>query len=400
MKIQNLAIIFTIIVIPIALVLSLLMSNRAATVRAESYYNTSLAIATRDGIKALEYNSYDNRFLAIADTIVRDAKATINTFLNSLAMNLGLGDSGMDALKPYIPAVAYVLYDGYYVYTPDIVEDKESGRDVLEHSLKPFIYYTKEYRAGSKRVIINYTLDNFITAHIYSSPGQYESLIGYIVDTNKVNVTPRPSLDPKEPYNPLSCNVYISNIEITVPKAKEFYWRAYKFTSIMKHYGPLSYKDDDGVTHSFHDLFDSSDPGSNFDTERINTIKDTLQSTLNATIGNYNSISEGFGKGGLYNFKMPVLKPTEWDIVLSNISLITFFQGVNIGSKYYNGYKIASSFANSYFTPDSELCFADNNRRLHRIDCPELNEPITDSGKYLNMSAKMLLERKNSYNYR
>lgn len=402
MKLQNIAIVFVIIIIPISLILSLMLSNGLEAAKRETYYDTALSTATRDGIKALEYNSYASQFLAIADTAVRDAKATVNTFLNSFAMNLGLGDSQLSSLKTYIPAAAYIMYDGFYVYTPDIIVG-EGGRDILEHSLKPYIYYSKEYyNIGNIRMVVNYTLDNFINVYIYDSsklsgtkqtadPDRYKYMSGYIfpIDTpNGIQMSP----------------LKYKGIEITNSDAVEFYTKAYNFTRDMRAYGMTwNYKYkvevEDPANPGGTILEDRTEVVNNlfqdyteFDTQRVLTIRDTIQSTLNAAIGNYNAVSGAFGT--TYNFKMPVLKPTEWEIALSNLSLIAFCQGINMGSKYYNSYSIASSFSNSYYTTPDELCFVGDDDILHKIDCEHLDisggGTIRDGGKYLEMDRKML----------
>ena len=410
MKLQNLSVIFSIIVIPIILVMTLMMTNKLNDMKMEIAYNTALYTATRDGIKALEYNSQDNRFKALADTIVRDAKATVNTFINSLAMNLGLGDSGVESLKPYIPAIAYIMYDGYYIYTPDIAEKDNPALPgeklaVLEHSLKPYSYYTKEYRTNDgKRVVINYTLDNFVKVYIYRGTADYnKGEFGYIM-----SVHPTKGIY----YDNMSNIVKYKNIEITDAVAKDFYIKAYNFTKKMQDLGPLTYtyvkthdNNENGIieealgevtylTSTINGLFNITEEESIFEAERYTVLKDTLQSSLNTAIGNYNLISQA--TGSLYNFKMPVLSDTDWDTALSNFSMITFLQGINIGNKYYNNYAVTASFSNSYYVPENEMCFVQANV-LHKIDCQHLTISPTIYGKYFDLANE--LEVDNSYKY-
>ena len=76
MKLQQLSVIFIIIILPIAIVLDV---------------NTS-----RD----------------------RDINATVNSFFNSLASGFSSSGYTKNDLKDYIPAMLFTLYDGYYVYGP------------------------------------------------------------------------------------------------------------------------------------------------------------------------------------------------------------------------------------------------------------------------------------------
>ena len=43
---------------------------------------------------------------------------------------------------------------------------------------------------------------------------------------------------------------------------------------------------------------------------------------------------------------MPKLKDEDWDKIMNNISVISFFQGANIGGKLYNGYSVITNTMN------------------------------------------------------
>lgn len=80
---------------------------------------------------------------------------------------------------------------------------------------------------------------------------------------------------------------------------------------------------------------------SNFNTHRIDVIKNSIETNLSVAISNFNNYS-----GVETNFQMPKLKDSDWDKIMDNISIISFFQGANIGGKVYNGYSIITNTKN------------------------------------------------------
>ena len=183
MKIQSLAIIFIIIIMPITIVLSQYIDNRITTEVTELEYNTRLLNSTYDSIKAYQINTINNSFGDITNSKISDIEAAIMTFYNSLANNFNFTGNKADVMKEYIPAVAFTLYDGYYIYSPFTniltgvdIEKKEDGIPTeyddtysqphkITNGLKPYIYYSARYvdELNNWDFIITYTLDNYIT---------------------------------------------------------------------------------------------------------------------------------------------------------------------------------------------------------------------------------------------
>src|SRR5574344_2708779 len=115
MKIQHLAVIFIIIILPISLVLSLYTGNLIKVSNKESSYDALLLNSTYDAIRAYQMNTLNNNYAGVSDSKVRDINASTNSFFNSLAIGLSSSGYGKDELKTYVPAMLYTLYDGYYV---------------------------------------------------------------------------------------------------------------------------------------------------------------------------------------------------------------------------------------------------------------------------------------------
>lgn len=244
MKLQNLAVIFIIVMLPLILVLSYYINLQQETMLMQTDYDEKLISSTKESIEALEINTveWNGSYSDIADSKRRDVLASINTFTTSLSNNLGVTGTSKEYILNYIPAIAYTLYDGYYIYAPTYVSKTltndngiqlyyyddngpilttGSTREVkgeivagkvtyVPKNKETFVqvdgkdyYYTldatkaeKEYKHTLKNyitysetigdVVVNYTLDNYV--RIYSSKANKEAE-GYLVYFNDTTTT-------------------------------------------------------------------------------------------------------------------------------------------------------------------------------------------------------------------
>ena len=185
MKIQGLAVIFAIIIIPISLVISTYVQSQVDTITLQTSYDTKLDNATHDAVKAFQLNEINSNTQNVDTEKIRDIEASINTFYNSLATSLGTSGFSEDELSRYIPALVYTLYDGYYIYAP--FQNISNPNASFENGLKPYIYYSARYQKGSTDIVVNYTLDNYIT--IYGNVGgNYVTRSGYLINPDDVVV--------------------------------------------------------------------------------------------------------------------------------------------------------------------------------------------------------------------
>ena len=214
MKIQSLAIILVIIVLPITLIVTAYTNIQIDTISRQTIMATKLKDATYDAISAFELNTIDNDYSTVSDSMRRDINAAVETFMKSIASNIGISGATSETIKPYIPALVFTLYDGYYIYAPSFNYSKVSKNDKnnvtsgyviqegenainseqvaqivtssknnakYEHVLKPYIYYTVRYVTGTDTdVVVNYSLDNYIV--VYGKvKGEAVSRAGYLV---------------------------------------------------------------------------------------------------------------------------------------------------------------------------------------------------------------------------
>lgn len=208
MKLQNMTVIFIIIMIPIIIVTSYYIGLQIKTITMQKDYTVKLQTAAKDSIQALEINTveWNSASSNLADSKRRDVLASINTFTTSLANNMGIGGAGRGRIQTYIPAIVYTMYDGYYIYSASLMQDQdttekdENGNDVdygrtqfdennkikyketssYQYILKPYSPYSARYASGNTNITVNYTLDNYI--RVYGTVnGEYQAKEGYLV---------------------------------------------------------------------------------------------------------------------------------------------------------------------------------------------------------------------------
>ena len=109
--------------------------------------------------------------------------------------------------------------------------------------------------------------------------------------------------------------------------------KSYVFTKWARGLGITA---DDGTS-----IFaDEEDKESGFDLERRRVIQNSLTTNLSQAIANYDNNSTN-------NYRLPKLTESDWDQILTNVSVITFVQGMPLGLKTYNDYAIATSSYNA-----------------------------------------------------
>ena len=118
MKIQSLAIMFIILILPISMILASYTQSRVTTISLQSKYDSKLKDATYDALKAYQINSLNNDTADYTNSKMRDINASVNTFFNSIATGFSTAGYTKETLQNYVPAVVYTMYDGYYIYSP------------------------------------------------------------------------------------------------------------------------------------------------------------------------------------------------------------------------------------------------------------------------------------------
>ena len=396
MKLQNMAIIFIIIILPISIVLSAYVKNEIKIIDMQNKYDEILISSTYDAVKALKINTNNNDFNSIDDVLRRDIKASVNTFIDSLASGLGVPNYAKESTKTHIPAVVYTLYDGFYIYSS--TKELTTGSQ-YKHILKPRIYYSMKYDlSNNKYAIIQYTLDNYITVYLVDRDTT-DQMQGYLVDLSKIDNVKLDNNNTYSNFTQIGENEKITSLEynneiiIDDEDALEYYKNAINFTiwvneklngienGMARKIGSDDTYDDFKNQHvkflNFNSNNDPEDSTSAFNVHRLEVIRLSIQDNLNSAFVSYNSNSQTLGS--IYNFKMPLFTAIEWERICQKPTVITFLQGFPLGNKYYNGYSIVSCNKinlKNYINKDEIYYLNENDNSddnyYHKIDCPTL----------------------------
>lgn len=421
MKLQHLTVIFVAIMLPIALIVSAYTQTQVDTLILQGKYDAKLMDAAYDAIKAFDMNTTSNSISNVADTLRADINAAITTFMNSLASSLGVPGNSNIFVKPYVPAILFTLYDGYYIYAPTL---KNTGG--YEYTLQPYNYYSVRYKQGGINVVINYTLDNYIAVYGYIN-GTYYTKSGYLIDPGfsedystseviyehvpvaqlngekveevkikEVNVAAEEFNKATEPNGRF---LYERNetYYIDPESADKYYDDAKDFTEWVKNkLGVLKassavrnnskieeFNEDDYYIFDIGLNNNPDDITSRFNEHRTKVIKNAVQNNLNYVITAYAN-SAGANEDTVYNFRLPEIDADEWDIIASNICIVPFVQGMPCGTRFFNNYAIVQSTTNKFFTDPSNIYYVvEGDEYYHRIDCPYMkSENITGFSAY------------------
>lgn len=200
MKLQHLAVIFVIIIVPISLVMASYIQNQIDAIKLQTSYDNSLINATYDAVKAFQINTTNNKYSSISDSKIRDIEASVNTFYNSLNTSMDDYAQSSEDLKLYVPALLFTLYDGYYIYTSydnvySTIGEEENEKVSInldgnnyQNGLKPYVYYSAKYKLDNGNIIVvNYTLDNEITVYgDFGGTDGYVTKSGYLINPDLV----------------------------------------------------------------------------------------------------------------------------------------------------------------------------------------------------------------------
>ena len=391
MKLQNLLIIFIVIALPVLLILQAYMGYQVDTVLLRAKYDSRLLGSTYDAVEAFQLNTTKNKYSTVSDSLIRDIEASINTFSTAFSTAIRKTGASKGDVMSYVPAIVYTLYDGFYIYTPITTLDA-SNNITIETELKPYIYYTRKYENGlNKSLIINYSLDNYVTVYVYDKLEKtYTSKAGYL------EVLANSSLENGLYVTTTGDNtkVYYNTKEIdktealTINKngnglttedssdAYNYYKEAYEFSKwyndlIKTIFGVGS----DNYKKLYIDSNNSALPyeSSAFNQEKEDVIKESINDNLIQSL-------EINRKRLSIEFKMPKFTEIDWDKIYHNICMITFMQGMPLGTSAYNNYVIVPSTENKQYVDEQTIYYigyggtgtneADN--CYHRIGCEHL----------------------------
>ena len=87
MKIQNVAVLFVIIILPISMLLSEYVGNQINTLNLQISYDTKLNNATYDALKTFQLNTLNSDTSDLVNSKLTDIEASASIFFRSIANN-------------------------------------------------------------------------------------------------------------------------------------------------------------------------------------------------------------------------------------------------------------------------------------------------------------------------
>ena len=116
------------------------------------------------------------------------------------------------------------------------------------------------------------------------------------------------------------------------------------------------YKNENGndPNNNIFDISGIEETDSNFNQHRRDVIKYTIEKNLSIAIANYNQ----YGDKTL-DFRMPKFSDVEWDLIQKNMTVISYLQGLPIGTKIYNGVSVIPNNVNEEVVAEQSLYIGD-----------------------------------------
>ena len=364
MKLQNLTIIFIIIILPVVAVMTIYINYEIKTIEKQKVYNSGIISATHDAIYAFEKDTQNNDLSKNPEQKRGILKSCVNVFENSFSNTCKLDFYGNDVIEKYIPAMMFGMYDGFYLYAP---YQTENG---YKHELRNYVYYSETI--PDTDITIRYSLDNYmVVSGTFNSV--YETRSGYWINVDSVssyiNQTGE-SVPPFKTYDKHTKSI-INNTGVIFNDAKKYIDNARNFTEWFNN-------NVKNKANYFKNTSDPEDINSPFVQHKREIMKKKIQTVLNNSISLY-------AKNTGQNYKMPVLIEEDWNKVYSNISFVTFVQGMNLGFKNYNGYCVMNSTNHSEYVNPNLLYFiedvGDSNYEYHSIKCNKIRDKMTTGYK-------------------
>ncbi|EJW13877.1 hypothetical protein M5X00_13385 [Paenibacillus alvei] len=174
MKISNLGIIFVIIVFPMFFHSDARLDEQRSASETIIQYDWAIRTAVQDAgvsltfqeakINAPQYDSYKNFKI--------NKEEALRSFYKSLYINLGISDDELaqEVMQRYIPAIAVVAYDGYWIYTEEKMKD-QNGENVIRTVWKEKKPYSYSDAQGNS---VGFTLDDYVFAYDATTSQWYE----------------------------------------------------------------------------------------------------------------------------------------------------------------------------------------------------------------------------------
>lgn len=478
MKIQHLAIIFLLIILPIDIVLGLYLDAQINTIRNQAIYDRRLVDCVYDALEVYQANSIVDTENDVVTAKMENIEASASTYLASLQSSFGLSGYKASVMQEYVPAVVYTMYDGYYIYSKyyntlsqkNVKSDSTYTDGALVEGIKSYVFYSCRYQRnnGKDDFVITYSLDNYIRIQGILQENYYVDDSGYLMDgitsgtdskgnyyqydkvkfykdgnvkisdndytnsnsseyivndfTNyvKINGT-KYYLDTSDGDGKGKVFHFVNGTKVTpvsqeknenlykkyseaIEKNKSAYYyykEAYEFTKRIRDEFKLDNVNGDVLAYGLSELKSSDaeyydnetkkfvnmkdygnyeifknidgkyiqDSDSDFNQHRKAVIRHTIETNLSAAIAGFSNYSEKD-----IQFAMPKISEEDWETIENNVSVIGFLQGLDIGTKKYNGYAVSANTTTKEFVDENSIYIAtDSDNQYHRANAKDID---------------------------
>ena len=285
MKATDLAMIFVAILLPIVVVVYVDVSFLLKKEEQTLYYTNIINSAINDATYAMktvegEEQDVDYGYSGISGKKVAvNARVAIDTFYNSLYDNFEIkGDSTAEAyIKSHIPAIGIIDYNGVYIYSIENytnVANNGTESEAIDYMLKPKRYFTYSYKIVDGQAVEADDMSGAIT--VIFTMDDYIGVIGsdsvidwfYIEDNNN-----------------------------------------------------------NGVLHNYSNASIRDTVIQHLKNKRQQVISDVVSEEMSFAVSNHNLYSDVD-----YEFVFPDIALSYWEEMISNVGIIAFLQGINIGN--------------------------------------------------------------------
>ena len=316
MKVTDLAIAFILIILPSTLILDYKTMDTALAV----YENVKIGKILDAAVDDAAHNIFSK---GVSDRAPVDIEKGYETFMETLLRNFRMIDDeiGRRTIEGYIPCLAVIDYDGYYIMK-HVEYQKWDGHGIVSEIRMAWMP-KRAFSYSDDRYVYSLTLGNDIIAYDkYTQQIYRDTADNFIADG-------------------------------TLPDSRLLA--------------------DDPST--------AGDALEDFDVRRRNAIIECLQKDIAYTINNHNNIAKYYGI--TYYFSIPAIEHDIWSRTIDDIGLVAFFQGMPMGSsgEYVNIFSLGGTRifkASKYYldidgTPDAKLAGGLIYYYHTAEDCPYLN---------------------------
>lgn len=365
MKLQSLAVIFVIIILPMSIILSAYTHNQIKTLNLQTSYDSKLSTATYDAVKAFQINTLNDSTSDVTTSKMRDIEASVETFFNSVSENFQISEGNKESIKYYVPALVYTMYDGFYVYSPYnnitnptkddtnfrlkssvTYQDETQAKKI--YGLKPYIYYSCRYKKGNSDFVITYSLDNYIVIQ-GTVNGENWDIGGYLLDGVKKN----------------GDNITYNDIEISKSNnISEFVNKEYSSDSVSP---PLPYIEDNGTKY-YYDANNNQIFSIISGEKKLVTsynLKESYKNRINSNSNAYNYYKLAYEFTKKVKTALSGLTP-EYAVDENGIKISTYYNTLSDEQKQKNAYLGTFTSSTPIFGGNGLIEESDSNFNEHR----------------------------------